>query len=72
MMAGHKNVTAAVRPALLGWKGASLVIALAAGLLLAAANAHLVYVALVSQPDCVPHLQDAGQNGTYRAARSSC
>jgi hypothetical protein len=72
MMAGQKKVAAAVRPGLLGWKGLSLMGALAAGLLLAAANAHLVYVALVSQPDCVPHLKDAGATGMYRAARSSC
>jgi len=39
---------------------------------LVAANAHLVYVALASQPDCVPHLKDAGSSGTYRAARSAC
>lgn len=37
------------------------------------ANVHMVYVAFVSQPDCVGHLKDAGQQpGTYRAARSSC
>ncbi|MCO5081198.1 MAG: hypothetical protein M9955_06000 [Rhizobiaceae bacterium] len=55
-----------------GWKGLSLA-GVAAGLLvLAAANAHLVYVALASQPACVPHVKDAGQDGAYRAARSSC
>lgn len=48
----------------------------AAGLLLiAGANAHLVYVAASSQPDCVPHarLGDGAQNNTsFSAARSSC
>ncbi|MBS3848296.1 hypothetical protein KD146_06255 [Devosia sp. BSSL-BM10] len=39
---------------------------------LLAANAHLVYVAFSSQPDCITHLQDAGENGTYRAAKSAC
>ena len=34
-------------------------------LLLVAANAHLVYVAVVSQPDCVDHVR--GQ-----AAKSAC
>ena len=34
-------------------------------LLLAAANAHLVYVAVVSQPDCVDHVRD-------QAAKSAC
>lgn len=43
-----------------------------AGLLLfAGANAHLVYVALRSQPECVAHAKGAGDGG-YRAARSSC
>lgn len=37
------------------------------------ANAHLVYVAVVSQPDCVTHLKMESQApGAYRAARSSC
>jgi hypothetical protein len=37
------------------------------------ANAHLVYVAMSSQPDCVAHLK-APQHGSgiYRAAQSSC
>jgi hypothetical protein len=39
---------------------------------LLAANAHLVYVAFSSQPDCITHLQDQGENGTYRAAKSAC
>ena len=45
----------------------------AALLLLAAANVHLVYVAIDSQPDCVPHLKEKGAAaGTYRAAKSAC
>ncbi|MCS6758565.1 MAG: hypothetical protein MO852_05605 [Candidatus Devosia euplotis] len=40
--------------------------------ILLAANAHLIYVAFSSQPDCITHLQDAGENGTYRAAKSAC
>ncbi|MGE3966879.1 MAG: hypothetical protein AB7F08_01480 [Dongiaceae bacterium] len=41
------------------------------GLLLA--NAHLIYVAVVSQPDCVPHLKESGRSeGGYRAAGSAC
>lgn len=39
---------------------------------LVAANAHLVYVAFSSQPDCVTHLKDEGEPGTYRAAKSAC
>jgi hypothetical protein len=44
-----------------------------AGLLLfAGANAHLVYVAFRSQPDCVAHVKDPGDSGGYRAAGSAC
>jgi len=39
---------------------------------LVAANAHLVYVAFSSQPDCVTHLKDEGEPGTYRAAKPAC
>jgi len=43
-------------------------------LLLALANAHLVYVAMQSQPDCVAHLKPGTGDGSgaYSAARSSC
>jgi hypothetical protein len=41
--------------------------------LLIAANAHLVYVAFTSQPDCVPHAKEVGVEGApLRAARSAC
>ena len=44
-----------------------------AGLLLfGGANAHLVYVAFQSQPDCVAHVKDSGVSGGYRAAKSAC
>lgn len=44
-----------------------------AGLLLfAGANAHLVYVAFQSQPDCVAHVKAAGEGGGYRAAKPAC
>ena len=38
-----------------------------------AANAHLLYVALQSQPDCVAH-EKAGEAvaGQFSAAKSSC
>ncbi len=43
--------------------------------LLLAANAHLVYVAMTSQPECVTHLR-TGDNPSaaaqFRAAKSSC
>lgn len=45
----------------------------AALLLFVAANVHLVYVAIESQPDCVPHLKNAGAaDGGFRAAKSAC
>ena len=40
-------------------------------LLFAGANAHLVYVAFQSQPDCVPHVKGF-DGGGYRAAKSGC
>lgn len=43
---------------------------LAGGLILA--NAHLIYVAVGSQPDCVPHAKSASEAGGFRAARPSC
>lgn len=44
-----------------------------AGLLLfMGANAHLVYVAFQSQPDCVTHVKDTADSGGYRAAKSAC
>jgi hypothetical protein len=39
--------------------------------LYAAANAHLIWTAVQSQPDCVPNLKDPGPNGQFRAARPS-
>jgi hypothetical protein len=54
------------------WRLLSLAIATACIVLLAAANAHLVYVAVESQPDCVGHAKDTGRPGTYMAAKSAC
>jgi len=54
---------------------------LAAVLLLVGANAHLVYVAVTSQPDCVDHVREGDANkaqvqgqvqGSFRAAKSAC
>lgn len=44
-------------------------------LLLGAANAHLVYVALRTQPDCVTHVkpgQSAAAASGFSAAKSAC
>lgn len=54
------------------WRVVSLLIAGLGVALLVAANLHLVYVAFASQPDCVPHVRTAGEDGTFRAARSAC
>ena len=47
-----------------------------AGLLLVLiANSHLVYVAIVSQPECVAHVRQGEggpKEGQFSAARSSC
>lgn len=45
---------------------------LVAFVLFAAANAHLIWTSVRSQPDCVPHLKVPGQSGEFRAAQSSC
>lgn len=47
----------------------------AAGLLLGiGANAHLVYVAVTSQPECVDHLRpgEGVARGSFSAAQSDC
>ena len=50
--------------------------AIGAGLLLLLiANSHLVYMAIVSQPECVAHLRQGegdSSQGKFSAARSSC
>lgn len=51
-------------------------LSVAAGLLLVAvANAHLVYVAFSSQPDCIDHVKRGvavAEAGKFSAASSSC
>jgi hypothetical protein len=48
--------------------------AAAATLLVLLANAHLVYVSVQSQPDCVTHLKPGthGDGDAYSAAGSAC
>jgi hypothetical protein len=41
-------------------------------LLVLGANAHLVYVAVTSQPDCVAHVRPGSSSAGYGAAQSSC
>ena len=48
-------------------------IVVAGVLLLALANAHLVYVAVTSQPECVPHPTATDETpGSFRAAKPAC
>jgi hypothetical protein len=55
---------------------AILWLAIGTGLLLVLiANSHLVYLAVVSQPDCVAHVRQgegSAKDGKFSAARSSC
>jgi len=64
----HKQPRA--RPMIALW----ILLAVAAAVFIAA-NAHLIYVATTSQPDCVTHLKpgegDAAR-GLFSAAQSSC
>ncbi|QIE56026.1 hypothetical protein G5B40_11530 [Pikeienuella piscinae] len=56
------------RPRLFALAAASAVVAI-----FIAANAHLVFVAFSSMPECVPHLKSpTGGAATYRAAKPSC
>ena len=53
------------------WTLAGIGLAIVA--VVAVANTHLVYVALATQPECVPHLKTPdGSGATFRAAKSAC
>ena len=64
--------SAAPRASRINWKLVSLAIVAVCIVLLAVANAHLVYVAVASQPGCVPHAKDGGAPGTFKAAKPAC
>ncbi len=49
-----------------------LLIPAAAVALFVGANAHMIHVALKSQPECVAHLKGAGSAGQFRAAKPAC
>lgn len=56
------------RRRMLGW-----IVGLGIVAVLLFANAHLVYVAFTSQPDCVSHLKlPDGSADHFRAAKSGC
>jgi len=54
----------------INWRIMALAIAAATLTLFIAANAHLLYVALDSQPDCVPHEKEPGSD--VQAAAPAC
>ncbi|MCG7393209.1 hypothetical protein MHY87_09850 [Microvirga sp. ACRRW] len=61
-------VTKRSRWPVLAWSLAAAVL-----LVVAAANVHLVYVAVESQPECVAHLKEVGSKaGAFRAAKPAC
>jgi hypothetical protein len=51
-----------------------MLVLLATALLFLAANAHLLYVALDSEPACVDHVKvgASGTEGSFTAAESAC
>lgn len=65
----HKTGTSALFSSRNFW-----IAAIIAGLTgLTAANAHLVMIAIASQPACVEHHKERGDApGAYRAAKSAC
>ncbi|WP_375262260.1 hypothetical protein [Palleronia sp.] len=67
-MSGQANA-----PWRLGSRWFWIAVAVGIGLVVIAANVHLVYVSVTSQPACVPHLEAPDHGGTtYRAAKSAC
>lgn len=57
----------------LNWTLISVAIATVGIAILLGANAHLVYVAFRSQPECVPHAKAPDGSGDgFRAAKSAC
>ena len=68
-----KAIQPAMKPPRRRWTIGLLV---AGGLLLVVgANAHLLYAALTSQPECVPHArpgESAAKPGQFSVAKSAC
>ena len=54
----------------ISWRTLAIMLAAATLVLFIAANGHLLYVALRSQPDCVPHQKEPG--GGLQAATPAC
>jgi len=59
----------------LQWKAAIWLLVGVGLVILVAANGHLLYVAMTSQPDCVAHVrlgEGSGPHIRFSAAKSSC
>lgn len=57
----------------LNWRAISLLMVGAALIAFMAANAHLVYVAFASQPECVAHQKaGSGTGSSFAAAKPAC
>ncbi|MBP0581145.1 hypothetical protein J8I29_17595 [Labrys sp. LIt4] len=57
------------------WRLAAIVLSALVVAVFAGANAHLIYVAFASRPDCVAHDKATGEArdaGSFGAAQSSC
>jgi hypothetical protein len=69
-------MTAVAKPAGRSRMTVAVALAIAIGLaLIVAANAHLLYVAVTSQPDCIAHVRrgdDTSKDNGFSAATSSC
>ncbi|QEN85780.1 hypothetical protein FZC33_05980 [Labrys sp. KNU-23] len=63
------------RPDARNWRTAAMMLGALVVAVFVGANAHLIYVAFASRPDCVAHGKptgDAGNSGSFGAAQSSC
>ena len=49
-----------------------LLVPAAVAVLFFGANAHMLYVAVKSQPECVAHLKESGRAGQFMAAKPAC
>ena len=72
-MTALRQAAAAPRSPLRG-RALAIGLVIAGVALLVAANAHFLYVAVTSQPDCVPYSRASGENaaGNYGAAKPAC
>jgi hypothetical protein len=72
MSHAHDGSAVASGPRPVKWKRMAIAIAAAGVLLFASANAHLVYVAVTSQPDCVLPAKGSGETVKFQAAKPAC